>query len=218
MADKPPTVFRIIGVVADIQQTPLGQPMEPVIYHTARQFPFGAMNVVLRGPDTAALTSAVRSAVRQTDSTLALGDIRTMDERLEKAAAEPRVLMFLLGAFAFLTGTLAAVGVYGLLTWVVTERRRELAIRIALGARPALLAGGVTMQGVMLVAAGATIGFIGSRAAGTLLRDVLFETGPGDPAAVLASVGLLLGAALVACAVPAWRAARVEPLEGLRET
>ena len=209
--------FRIVGIIGDIQQAPIGQPMEPAVYHSSRQFPFSAMSVALRGPDVAALTSAVRTAVRQADPTIALGDIRTMDERLRNATAEPRLLMFVLSAFAVVTGTLAAVGVYGLLTWVVNERRRELAIRLALGARPSMLARSVTLQGVTLVAIGTVIGIAASRAAGTLLQAVLFETGISDPLAVIGAAVLLLGAALFACALPAWRAARVEPLDGLRE-
>jgi putative ABC transport system permease protein len=209
--------FRIVGVIADIQQAPIGQQMEPAIYHTARQFPFNAMSLALRGPDMAALTTAIRAAVRQTDPTLALGDVRTMEERHLNATAEPRLLMFVLSVFAVLTGVLAAVGVYGLLMWVVNERRRELAIRLALGARPTALARSVTLQGVTLVAIGAAIGLTASRAAGTLLRAVLFQTGLSDPGAVAGSVILLLAAALAACALPAWRAAKVEPLEGLRE-
>jgi len=211
------TPFRIVGVVGDIQQAPIGQPMEPAIYHSSRQFPFSAMSVAVRGPDVAALTSAVRTAVRQTDPTLALGDVRTMEERLRKATAEPRLLMFVLSAFAAVTGTLAAIGVYGLLMWMVNERRGELAIRLALGARPSMLARSVTVQGVTLVAIGTLIGIAVSRAAGTLLQAVLFETGIGDPIAVVGAAVLLLAAALFACALPAWRAARVEPLEGLRE-
>ena len=209
--------FRIVGVVADIQQAPIGQPMEPAMYFSSRQFPFSAMSLVLRGRDMSALTTAARNAVRQTNPSLALGDTRTMDERLRQATAEPRLLMFVLSAFAVVTGVLAAVGVYGLLTWVVNERRRELAIRLALGARPGLLARNVTIQGVTLVAIGALAGLGASRAAGTLLQAVLFQTGVSDPVAVGGTVALLLAAALAACALPAWRAARVEPLEGLRE-
>jgi putative ABC transport system permease protein len=209
--------FRIVGVVGDIQQAPIGQPMEPAVYHSSRQFPFSAMSVALRGPDVAALTTAMRTAVGQTDPTLALGDTRTMDERLRRATAEPRLLMFVLSAFAVVTGALAAVGVYGLLMWVVNERRRELAIRLALGARPSMLARSVTVQGVTLVAIGTAIGIAVSRAAGTLLQAVLFETRVGDPVALVGSAVLLLAAALFACALPAWRAARVEPLEGLRD-
>jgi ABC-type lipoprotein release transport system permease subunit len=211
------SAYRIIGIVADVQQAAIGLPIEPAIYHSSRQFPFSAMRLVLRGADPAAIAAAVRTAVRQTNPTLALGEIRTMNERLREATAQPRLLMFVLAAFAVLTGTLAAVGVYGLLMWVVGERRRELAIRLALGARPAALAGGVAAQGIALVALGLIIGLAASRAAGTLLNAVLFEVGIGDPLALGGSALLLLAAAVVACAVPAWRAATVQPLEGLRE-
>jgi putative ABC transport system permease protein len=208
--------FTIVGIVTDVHQAPLGQPAEAVVYHSARQFPFSAMFVTVRGPDVSALAAAVRAAVRQTNPALALGDIRTMDDRLREATAEPRLLTFVLSAFAVLTGTLASIGVYGLLMCVVSERRRELAIRLALGARPTALARSVTAQGVTLAAVGLVIGLAASRAAGTLLQAVLFQTGLSDPAAVVSSAAMLLAAALVACAVPAWRAARVEPVEGLR--
>lgn len=164
-----------------------------------------------------ALASALRTAVRQTDPALALGDMRTMEERLRKASAEPRLLMFVLSAFALVTGVLAAVGVYGLLMWIVNERRRELAIRLALGARPSSLARSVTVQGVTLVAVGAVIGLACARLAGRLLNAVLFETGAGDPAAVIGSTAILLLATLTACALPAWRAATVQPVDGLRD-
>ena len=208
---------RVIGVVADIHQSPIGRDAEPVVYHTTRQFPFAAMSVALRGPDAAALTAAARNAIRQTNPSIALGDVRTMDERVLKAAAEPRLLMFVLTAFAALTGLLAAVGVYGLLAWVVNERRRELAIRLALGAKPSGLARLVTMQGVVLAVIGVAIGLAAAQAFGGILEDVLFQTRTSDVSATLSAGALLIAAALLACAAPAWRAARVEPMEGLRD-
>jgi predicted permease len=209
---------RVIGVVADIQQSPIGREAEPVIYHSARQFPFAAMSVALRGPDAGALAAAARNAVKQVNPSMALGDLRTMDERLVKAAAEPRLLMFVLTAFAALTGVLAAIGVYGLLAWVVNERRRELAIRLALGAKPSGLARLVTMQGVLLAAIGVAIGLAGAQAFGGLLEDVLFQTRTSDVPATLTAGALLLIAAMAACAAPAWRAARVQPVEGMRDS
>ena len=209
---------RVVGVVADIQQEAIGRDAEAVIYHSARQFPFAAMGVALRGPDAGALASAARNAVRQVNPSIALGDVRTMEERLSEAAAEPRLLMFVLTAFAALTGVLAAIGVYGLLAWVVNERRRELAIRLALGAKPSGLARLVTMQGVVLAAIGVAIGLAGAQAFGGILEDVLFQTRTSDVSATLSAGALLLAAALAACAAPALRAARVEPSEGLRDT
>ena len=208
---------RVIGMVADVHQSAIGREPEPVIYHTARQFPFAAMSVALRGPDAAALAAAARNAIRQTNPSIALGDVRTMEERMLKAAAEPRLLMFVLTAFAALTGLLAAVGVYGLLAWVVNERRRELAIRLALGAKPAGLARLVTAQGVLLAVIGVAIGLAASQAFGGILEQVLFQTRTSDASATAAAGGLLILAALAACAAPALRAARVQPVEGLRE-
>jgi ABC-type antimicrobial peptide transport system permease subunit len=149
---------------------------------------------------------------------MALGDLRTMDERLLKAAAEPRLLMFVLTAFAVLTGLLAAIGVYGLLAWVVNDRRRELAIRLALGAKPSGLARLVTMQGVVLAVIGVVLGLAGAQAFGGILQDVLFQTRTTDVRATITAAALLIAAALAACAAPAWRAARVQPVEGMRDS
>jgi hypothetical protein len=123
--------FRVVGVVADIQQAPIGRRSEPVIYHTHRQFPFRAMTVVGRGADTATVVAGLRIALRGLDPSLPLGRVRTMDERLVAATAGPRLLTGVLGTFAVLTAVLAAIGVYGLLAWTVSDRRRELAIRLA---------------------------------------------------------------------------------------
>ena len=208
---------RVIGVVADVHQSAIGRDAEPVIYHAAGQFPFAAMSIALRGPDAGALAAAARNAIRQTNPSIALGDMRTMEERMLKAAAEPRLLMFVLTAFAGLTGILAAVGVYGLLAWVVNERRRELAIRLALGAKPSGLARLVTMQGVILAVTGVVIGLVAAQAVGGILEDVLFQTQTSDISATVTAGALLIVAALAACAAPAIRAARIEPSEGLRE-
>lgn len=208
--------FRIVGVVADIHQAPLGQAAEPVIYHSARQFPFRAVTVVIRGRDTAAVTTALRTSVRELDPSLAPGDVRTMEERLLATMIAPRLLMFVLTAFAALTATLAAIGVYGLLACLVNERRRELAIRLALGAQPGALARLVTTQGLTLALVGIVVGLAGAQLAGGLLKDVLFQTRTTDIAAMIAAGGILLGAAALACLAPAIRAARVPAIEGLK--
>jgi len=139
-----------------------------------------------------------------------------MDERVLDAAAAPRMLMFVLTAFAAITAILAAVGVYGLLACVVNDRRHEMAIRLALGAHPRALATLVTKQGLALAVIGLFLGVLLAQLAGRLLDDVLFQTRTSDPAAIMMAAGVLLFAAAIACAAPAWRAARVEPLDGLR--
>jgi putative ABC transport system permease protein len=209
--------FRIVGVVSDIQHAALGRPPEAVIYHTSRQFPYRPMHLVARGPDRAVVTAALRNALRALDPSLPLSQVRTMDERVLAAAAAPRLLMSVLSAFAVVTAALAAIGVYGLLACVVNDRRRELAIRLALGAKPSALATRITAHGLLLAGAGVFAGLVITQLLfAALLRDVLFQTRANDPVAMIAAGVLLLAAAAVACAAPARRAASVEPLEGLR--
>lgn len=209
--------FRIVGVVADVHQAPIGQAAEPVLYYSQRQFPFRAMTIVARGADTSTVVTGVREALRGIDNAVALSNVATMNQRLIAATAAPRLLTGVLVTFAVLTGLLAAIGVYGLLAWTVNERRRELAIRLALGAQPGTLARLVTTQGLALAAGGVLLGLAGAQLAGGLLQDVLFETRTTDVAAMMGASGLLLAAALLACLAPARRAARVAPIEGLRE-
>ena len=187
-----------------------------MIYHTQRQFPFRAMTIVGRGADTAAVVAGVRTAVRALDGSLALGTVRTMDERFVAATAAPRLLTGVLVTFAVLTAILAAIGVYGLLAWTVNDRRRELAIRLALGAQPGALARLVTAQGLLLALLGVVLGLAVAQFARGLLQDVLFETRPTDLLALTAAAGVLILAAAAACLAPALRATRVSPTEGLK--
>jgi putative ABC transport system permease protein len=209
--------FEIVGVVADIHQAPIGQAAEPAIYFTHRQFPFRAMTVIARGADEAAIVSGLRGALRALDASKPLSNVKTMDQRLLDATAAPRLLTAVLTAFAVVTGLLAAIGVYGLLVWTVNDRRRELAIRLALGAQPGALARLVTRQGLTLAAAGIVVGLVVSQLAAGILRAVLFETRTTDVAAMAGAAALLLAAALIASLAPALRAANVAPVEGMRD-
>jgi putative ABC transport system permease protein len=209
--------FRIVGVVGDIHQAPIGQAAEPVIYHPVRQFPFRGMTIVARGADTATLVSGMRQALRTLDPSIPLSNVATMDERMVTATAAPRLLTAVLTTFAVLTGLLAAIGVYGLLAWTVSERRRELAIRLALGAQPGALARLVTKQGLALTAGGVVLGLLSAQLASGVLQAVLFQTQTTDIAAMAGAATLLLLAAFAACLAPARRAARVSPTEGMRD-
>ena len=214
--DRPVVNFRIVGVVADVQQAPIGQPGEAVMYHVHKQFPFRAVTLVARGQDAAAVVTGLREGLRRIDAGVALSNVRTMEERFVAATAAPRLLTAVLTTFAVLTGVLAAIGVYGLLAWSVNERRRELAIRLALGAQPASLARLVTLQGLGLAAAGVVIGLAAAQLARGVLQAVLFQTATTDVAAMSGAAALLLLAAGLACLSPARLAARTAPLEELK--
>jgi ABC-type antimicrobial peptide transport system permease subunit len=175
------------------------------------------MTVIARGPSEATVSSALRTSVHALDPALPISGLKTMRERLLDNTSAPRLLMFVLTAFAALTGILAAIGVYGLLACVVNDRRRELAIRLALGAHPAALAVLVTKQGLTLTCVGIAIGVGAAQLAGTALQRVLFETRTTDAAALITAGGLLLLATAVACLAPARRAAHVAPIDGLKD-
>ena len=134
---RPPARTRIVGVVADIQNVPLGMPVEPAVYAPTRQFPFGSVTIAIAARDRATAVQAVRNALKAVSPQTPLGLVETWDDHLAGRTAEPRLLMTTLTTFGALAGFLAALGVYGLFSWSVALRRRELAIRLTLGARPA---------------------------------------------------------------------------------
>jgi hypothetical protein len=212
----PATGFEIIGVAQDVRNAPLGQPVEPAVYFSTRQFPFRAQYLAIRASSSATALAALRTALRNVAPAVPLGRTETWGERFARAAAEPRLLMAVLTAFAGLAGLLAAVGVYGLFSWSVAFRSRELAIRLALGAEPARIGRLVVRQSAFLALSGVAAGLLLVRVAEGTLARVLYEIAPTDlTSTVIASV-LLLTTALAACAPAALRAMRVDPARGLR--
>jgi ABC-type antimicrobial peptide transport system permease subunit len=176
------------------------------------------MTVVARGASAPTVTAGLREALRGIDPAVPLSNIRTMNGRLVEATAAPRLLTAVLTTFAVLTAALSAIGIYGLMAWTVNERRRELAIRLALGAQPSSLARLVTGYGLTLALMGVVLGVLGAQLTRGLLEGVLFRTTTTDAVAVASAAALLIVATAIACLAPARRAARVAPIEGLKES
>jgi putative ABC transport system permease protein len=168
------------------------------------------------GPESAGLIAGIRRAVREVDPEQPVYDIRTMEERLSHAIAPQRVLALLLSLFAALAMILAALGIYGVMSYAVTQRTRELGIRMALGARPGDLVGGVVRQGMTLALVGGVIGLATALALTRVMQDLLFGVQPVDPPTFLVIGVLVTAVALAACYLPARRATKVDPLIALR--
>ena len=215
-ANPPPVAFEVVGVVKDIRNAPLGQPVEPTVYFSAKQFPYREMFLTVRATNVGTGVQAIRRALTAVSPNTPIGNVQTWGDRMAAQTAEQRVLMTLLVVFGAAAGLLAALGIYGLFSWSVALRTRELAIRLTLGARPVSVGIRVIRQSVVLIAAGLIVGLGIIRLAETALTRVLFDMSPRDPASLVAACALLVVVALVACVPPALRALRVDPVDGLR--
>jgi len=211
-----PVAFEIVGVVKDVRNVPLAQAVEPTVYFSARQFPYREMFLTVRAKDIGAGVQAIRRALSAVSPNTPIGKVQTWGDRMAAFTGEQRLLMTLLVVFGAAAGLLAALGVYGLFSWSVALRTRELAIRLTLGARPVNVGIRVIRQSVVLIAAGLIVGLAIIWLAEAALRRVLFDMSPRDPAALAAACALLVVVALVACVPPALRALRVDPVDGLR--
>ncbi len=209
-------VFEIVGVVKDINNVPLGQSVEPAIYFSTRQFPFSEVFIVVKATDASAAQTALRSAMRKVVPNVPVSATQTWGQQFAAKTAEARLLMTILLFFGGLAALLAALGVYGLFSWSVALRRRELAIRLTLGARPSAVGALVIGQSTVLVVAGLVAGLVIVRLGESVLTRVIYGVTATDVTALLTSSGLLLIAAIVACLPAALRAMRVDPVEGLR--
>jgi predicted permease len=207
----------VVGVVRDIRNTSLRNDTEPAMYFTHRQFPSRKMQVVVRGSgDLPALTALVREEVRRLDPSLPLGEVKTMGRVLASVVDPPRLIMMLMTAFAVLALVLAAVGIYGMLSYAVSHRRREFGIRLALGARPSGVLRLIVREGLTLAVAGCAIGVAGTYLAGRSLAGFLFEVEPWDPATLGAVLAVVLVVATLACLIPGRRASAEDPAGALR--
>jgi len=206
---------QVIGVVNDVRQWGLTQKPVPEAYDAfdgdSRQF-----LILHTSLPVSSVTAQVRRALGQIDSSLPLYSVRSMDEVVAGQAQGQQFLSLLVGSFAGLAALLAAIGIYGVLSYLVTQRTREIGIRMSLGASRGRVLGEVLREGMSVALVGLAAGLAGAFAAGRILSSLLHEVKPGDPVIFIATAGLLAAIALIACYLPARRAARLDPMTALR--
>jgi putative ABC transport system permease protein len=218
--------FTVVGVAKDVKQGGVDQKTGSEFYFLVDQVanfgPFGnapsTMNVVLRTTlPPAGLATTVESVVREADPSVPVVRLRDMNAVFDDSIRRQRLMAQLIGAFAGLALLLAAIGTYGVLSYMVTERRREIGIRMALGADQGSVLGQVMRQGLVLTGAGVIAGLAGAFALGRLVESLLFGVRPTDPPTMAAVVATIAVVAATACLLPAWRASRVDPIVVLRD-
>jgi predicted permease len=207
----------VVGVVGRVKQYTLDTDSRIAMYVAHTQFPTRAMNIVLRGtPPPQGLAATVRAELRALDPDLPVYNVRTMSNRVGESLARRRFSMLLLTLFAALALGLAAIGIYGVMAYLVGQGARELAIRVALGATPQRILMLVVGQGMMVAVAGIIAGAAGAAMVTRFMRTLLFGVEATDPLTFICVATLLAGIATVASGLPARRAARVDPVVVLR--
>ena len=207
----------VVGIVSGLKYRDLSAPPEPIIYYAAAQIPPVLIQLAIKTTgDPLALASALRHEVAALDSNLPVSRMATMDSRVADSLARERFSIELMGAFAAIAALLAAIGIYGVLSYLVDQRRRELGIRMALGARAGDVLGLILRQGSAPIAVGLAAGIAGALGLTWLLKSLLYEVSATDPLTYLGVSLGLVAVSVAAMLVPARRAARVDPLHALR--
>jgi putative ABC transport system permease protein len=208
---------RIVGIVGDVRNDGLEAASKPTIYIPFGQFPRGSSSLVVRtdGSPSAVMT-ALREAVRDVAPTQPLFGIQTMEQVLGESVALRRFLMLLIGIFAGIAILLGIVGVYGVLAYLVGQRRQEIAVRIALGATRSEIIWLVARRGMLLGTVGVALGLTGSLALSRVVQGTLFGVSALDPLTYLLAPALLLAVVVAASSLPAWRTTRVPAIAALR--
>jgi len=213
------TKFQIIGVVRDVKhRTELGSEYSPELYLPYAQLPFlGQMSLVARTQgEPGSLAKAIQNEVAALDHEIVLSDVKTMEQYLSNAVAQPRFSALLFGLFALLALLLAAIGLYSVMAYAVSQRTREVGIRMALGAQTASVFRLMIAQGLKLTLLGVGVGLAGAFALTRLMKTLLFGVKATDPVTFAVIALLLTLVALLACYLPARRATKVDPMIALR--
>jgi putative ABC transport system permease protein len=208
----------IVGVVGDVRYFSASDSLLGLVYVPHPQNTWSSMILLVRTTaDPLALTPAIRGVIDQLDPELAAANVRTMDDVREASLAQPRFSALLFATFAVLALLLAAVGVYGMLSFSVAQRTREIGVRVALGAARRDVVRLIARDSAMVIVPGVILGLLGAWASTRLLRALLFEVEPGDPLTLLGVVMVLVVTAVIASALPTGRASRVQPAAILRD-
>jgi predicted permease len=207
----------VVGVVGDVRFFTLDSLPKADVYLPFAQSPAGRMMLFVRTPGRpVALAGAVRRALHELAPALPVYDVATMESRVADATAYTRFSTVLLALFAAVALALATIGVYGVISYVVAQRTREIGIRVALGATRRNVVGLVVGQGVAIAAAGAVLGIAAALVATKVLRSLLYDVAPSDPWTFAGVVALLAAAVILASWLPAHRAASIQPTEALK--
>jgi predicted permease len=212
-----PNPVEIVGVVADARQTELKIAPQPTIFLANAQSPMYFARLVVRTRnDPRQMARAVQAAIHRVDPDQAVSNVETMDDVFSDSVARPRFQLVLLLVFAGIAVLLATIGVYGVVSYSVSQRTQEIGIRVALGARSGDVSRLVLREGVLLGALGVGLGLAAALAATRVLGSLLFEVTPTDPVTLGGVAGLLLAVAMAATVLPARRATKVDPMAALR--
>ena len=216
----PKVWFTIVGIVEDTKNAGMDKPAGPELYFAARQvndFLDSNISFVVRGAsDSTPLEGSIRGAVRELDPTLPVYNLWSMDEVVTKSMVQPRFLALLLATFSGIALFLAAIGIYGVMAYSVAQRTQEIGVRMALGARQLHVLRLIFGQSIGMLLIGVVIGLVGAFLLTRWVRTLLFEITATDPLTYVSVIGLLTIVALLACYIPARRAAKVDPLIALR--
>lgn len=207
----------IVGVVADVRGDEIGAPPPSTVYLSQAQAPSPWMKVLVRSAlPPATLTSAVRTAVRELDPTLPVFGVQTMEQLVTGSVARQRYFAVLIAVFASVALLLAAVGLYGVIAYGVSQRTHELGVRVALGATSGGVSGMIVREGLLVTALGLVAGLVAAAFSGGVVRSLLYEVTPADPVTYAGVAAVLALTAALASWLPARRAARVDPVIAMR--